>query len=231
MAQIKEITARSIVKRWKFIFTTAIIFASLGFLVSTLITPEYKSEAQILILQKSLDIDPYRAAKSSEYAGEVLQGVAASSDFMNGVLGKIGENASRFGNNPEDQIKNWNKTVNVSSVVNTGIVKITVLDPSKRENKKLMEGVLSELQTNGASYHGNENITLKKIGGPVYFENPAYPIIWINILASGVVGIFLSIGTVMLFGESLEIKSSKKPEIVFHNDFSGQSFYHKPSIQ
>ena len=231
MPQIKEITAKSIIKRWKFIFTTAIIFASLGFFVSTLITPEYKSEAQILILQKSVDIDPYRAAKSSEYAGEVLQGVAGSSDFMNGVLGKIGESASKFGANPEDQIKNWNKSVNVSSVVNTGIVKITVLDPSKRENKKLMEGVLSELQTNGANYHGNENITLKKIGGPVYFENPAYPIIWINILASGVVGIFLSIGIVMLFGESFKIKRSKKPEIIFHNDFSGQSFYHKPSIQ
>lgn len=219
------------IKHWKFIFTTVAVLASLAFFVSTLITPEYKSEADILILQKNLDIDPYRAAKSSEYAGEVLGGVTESSDFMNGVLGKMGENAGKFGSNPEDQIENWKKTVNVSPVVNTGIIKITVLDPSKRENKKLMEAVLSELQNNGAAYHGNENITLKKIGGPVYFENPAYPIIWLNVLVTGIVGIFLSIGTLLLFGENFKTKSSGKSEIYFQNGISNQAFYHQTNIQ
>jgi capsular polysaccharide biosynthesis protein len=231
MAQIKQISSSSIIRHWKFIITTVAVLASLAFFVSTLITPQFKSEADVLILQKNLDTDPYRAAKSSEYAGEVLGGVASSSDFMNGVLSKMGENANKFGSNPEDQIKNWKKAVNISPVVNTGIIKITVLDPSKRENRKLMEATLSELQSNGVNYHGNENITLKKIGGPVYFENPAYPIIWINILASGAVGIFLSVGLILLFGENFENKKSRKPEIVFQNELSGQSFYHQTNIQ
>ena len=207
------------------------LFASIAFFVSTMITPEYKSQAEILILQKNLDIDPYRAAKASEYAGEVLEGVSGSSDFMNGVLEKTGTTSQKFGENPEKQMENWNKAVNVSSVVNTGIVKITVLDPSKRENKKLMEAVMAELQTNGVKYHGNENITLKKIGGPVYFENPAYPVIWLNVLVAGVVGLFASIGMILLFGQNLGSWFTNRSKIKFQNGNLNQAFYHYPEAR
>lgn len=206
------------------------LFASLAFFASTMITPEYKSEAEVLILQKNLDIDPYRAAKASEYAGEVIEGVSGSSDFMNGVLEKTGTASQKFGENPEKQMENWEKAVNVSPVVNTGIVKITVLDPNKRENKKLMEAVMAELQTNGVAYHGNENITLKKIGGPVYFENPAYPVIWVNVLASGIIGLFVSIGIILLFGISFGSWFSHEPKIKFQHGVSGQAFYHQNNI-
>ena len=231
MAQNKEISVKMIAKNWRFISITMMLFASVAFFVSTLITPQYKSEAQILILQKNLDIDPYRAAKASEYAGEVLEGISGSSDFMNGVLGKMGENAQKFGTNPEDQIKNWNKAVNVSSVVNTGIVKISVYDPSKRENKKLMEAVLSEFQANGAAYHGNDNITLKKIGGPVYFDTPAYPVIWLNTVVSGAVGLFVSVGIIIVFGENLGNWVVREDHIKFKNGILKQSFYHYPEAR
>lgn len=231
MAQNKEITLSSIVRNWRFILITVMLFASVAFLISTMITPEYKSQAEVLILQKNLDIDPYRAAKASEYAGEVLEGVSSSSDFMNGVLEKIGEKPQKFGENPEKQMENWKKAVNISSLVNTGIVKITVLDPSKRENKKLMEGVMAELQENGVRYHGNENITLKKIGGPVYFEDPTYPVIWLNILASAVVGLFVSVGIVMAYGRNLGSWFTKEPKIKFQHGVSGQAFYHFPEVR
>ncbi|HRZ95872.1 MAG TPA: hypothetical protein P5262_04900 [Candidatus Moranbacteria bacterium] len=231
MAQNKEITLNSITRNWRFIVITVMLFASLSFFASTMITPEYKSQAEILILQKNLDIDPYRAAKASEYAGEVLEGVSGSSDFMNGILEKIGSNAGKFGENPEKQMENWKKAVSVTPLVNTGIVKITVLDPNKRENRKLMEGVMAELQENGVAYHGNENITLKKIGGPVYFENPAYPVIWLNVLVAGAVGLFASIGMILLFGQNLGSWFTNRSKIKFQNGNLNQAFYHYPEVR
>ncbi len=195
------------------------VFSAVAFFVSTVITPQYGSEAQILILQKNIDIDAYRASKSSEFASEVLKRVVSSSDFMNGALEKANENVSKFGEDPEDQIKNWNKAVSVSTFASTGIIKITVLDESKKENRKIMEAVLGELLNNGVKYHGNENITLKKIGGPVYFNDPVFPIIWLNVLVATIVGLFFSIGMVFIFGEKMEEWFSKRNPVQYGGTF------------
>ena len=180
------------------------LFASVTFFISSVIPPRFESEAQILILQKNMDIDAYRAAKSSEFAGEVLKRVITSSNFMNGVLAAAGESSGRFGNNPKDQMENWNDEVSVETFINTGVIKISVLDQDRKETKKIMEAVLAELQDNGAKYHGNESITLKRISGPVYFNDPAFPIIWLNVLIAAVLGIFVSIGLLYTAQEKIE---------------------------
>jgi capsular polysaccharide biosynthesis protein len=201
MTPSKEFSLKIITGNWQFILLIVAFFSSVTFFVSAIIPPKFESNSEILILQKNMDVDAYRAAKSSEFAGEVLKKVIGSSDFMNGVLLSVGATSQKFGDNPEDQIKKWNDEVAVSTYVNTGIIKIAIFDESKKENKQIMEGVLSELQNNGLKYHGNENITLKKIGGPVYYNNPSFPIIWLNILIAVVVAIFFSIGAIFIFGE------------------------------
>jgi capsular polysaccharide biosynthesis protein len=231
MAQNKEITLKTIGQNWRFIMVTAALFAAISFFVSTLITPQYKGEAQVLVLQKNLDMDPYRAAKSSEYTAEVLEGVAGSTDFMNGVLEKTGENRFKFGATSEKQIENWKKEISVTPIINTGIIKIAVLDPNKKEVQKLLEAILAEFQANGVKYHGNENVALKKISGPVYFENPAYPIIWLNVLVAGMIGLFVSIGYIFLTGGNIWIPFSRRNGLKFQNGSLGESFYHYPEVQ
>ena len=183
---------------WRKMIFSVLLISSLVFFISTLIPPKYKSETQILILQKNLDANAYQAAKSSEFAGEVLKRVISSSDFMNGVLASIGENSSKYGNTPEDQIKNWDDAVDTSTMVNTGIINISVYDYSKKENQKLTQGIINELQNSGSKYHGNDNITLKKIGGPVYFDSPASPIIWLNVVVAALLSFFASFGMIIL---------------------------------
>ena len=192
---------KTIASNWSFILLIIALFASVTFFVSAIIPPKYESDSEVLILQKNMDADAYRAAKSSEFAGEVLKKVIGSSDFMNGVLTSIGATSQKFGANPEDQIKNWNDEVTVSTYINTGIIKIAVFDKDKKENKRIMEGVLAELQNNGLKYHGNENITLKKIGGPVYYTDPSFPIVWLNVLIAVISAVFFSIGIIFVFGE------------------------------
>jgi len=175
-----------------------LLFTSVTFLVSSMITPEFKSETSILILQKNMDINAYQASKASEFAGEVMKRIVNSSDFMNGVLEKIGRTPQSFGDTPENQVKNWGDSVNISSVLDTGIIKITVFEKNQAENRKLTEAIISELQNNGVKYHGNENITLKKISGPVYFEKQTYPNVWLNMLVAAVAGLFFSIGWIFI---------------------------------
>jgi len=189
---------KSTFHEWRKIAFSVLLVSSLAFFISTLIPPKYESETQILILQKNMDANAYQAAKSSEFAGEVLKRVIGSSDFMNGVLASIGENSRKFGDTPELQIKGWDDAVDVSTMVNTGIINISAYDTSRIENKKLTEAIVNELQTSGSKYHGNDNITLKKIGGPVYYDNPASPIIWLNVLISAVLTFFVSVGVLML---------------------------------
>ncbi|NTU66618.1 MAG: hypothetical protein HGB08_01715 [Candidatus Moranbacteria bacterium] len=189
---------KSVFGEWRRIAFSVLLVSSLVFFISTIIPPKYKSETQILILQKNMDANAYQAAKSSEFAGEVLKRVIGSSDFMNGVLASTGENSRKFGDTPELQIKGWDDAVDVSTMVNTGIINISAYDTSRLENKKMTEAIINELQTSGSKYHGNDNITLKKIGGPVYYDNPAYPIIWLNVLISAVLAFFVSIGVIML---------------------------------
>lgn len=188
---------RIMAKEWRKIAFSVLLVASLAFFVSTLIPPKYESETRILILQKNMDSNAYQAAKSSEFAAEVLKNVIASSDFMNGVLSSIGEQPSKFGNTQEDQVKNWSDAVDVSTKVNTGIVDVSVYDGSRKENQKLTEAIINEIQSNGYKYHGNDNITLKKIGGPIYYDSPSFPVIWLNVLVAAALSFLGSIGILM----------------------------------
>jgi capsular polysaccharide biosynthesis protein len=174
------------------------VFSVGAFFASLAVNPEYGSETQILILQKNIDIDAYRATKSSEFAGEILKQVITSSDFMTGVLGKVGENNSKYGGTQEDQMGNWNKAVRVSTLGSTGIIKIETSDQSREEDKKITEAIVDELLNNGFSYHGNENIVLKKINGPIYLNDPIFPVIWLNVAVATIGGMFFSIGVIFI---------------------------------
>ena len=218
-----------IAKNWRVIVVFVVVFSAVAFFVSTVVTPQYGSETQILILQKNINIDAYQASKSSEFAGAVLTRVIGSSDFMGGVLSRVGENFFKYGETPEYQMKNWNKAVDVSTFGNAGILKIEISDVSKKENRKITEAIIGELLDNSVKYHGNENITLKKIGGPVYFNNPVFPIIWLNVVVASVAGFFFSIGLVFLFGERVVnwFSGGSRQYSNFGNSFSGGTFEYR----
>jgi capsular polysaccharide biosynthesis protein len=197
----REISLSMIARSWRTVIVFVVVFSAVAFFISTIVPAKYGSETDILILQKNINADAYQASKSSEFAGEVMKRVVGSSDFMGGVLSRVGENFVKYGENPEDQMKNWNKAVSVSTSGNAGVLKLEISDISKKEDRRMTEAIIGELLENGVKYHGNENITLKKIGGPVYFNDPIFPIIWLNIIIAAVAGFFFSIGLVFLFGE------------------------------
>lgn len=222
MAQFHEVTIETIGRKWRFIAFIITIVASLTFLISALIPPVYESRSQFLILQKNINIDAYRAAKASEYAGDVIKRVISSSDFMDGTLVNMQDVKAHLGRNQREQLENWNKTVKVTSVVNTGIIDVQVLSANKKEGRFIMEALVNGLMNEGEKYHGNENIVMKKIGGPVYYDDPAYPLVWVNTGIAGLFGFFLAIGLIFIFGKNVDgwmyVKSRPSIQVTAERD-------------
>jgi len=214
MSQFHEVTVTTIVRKWRFIAFVITMLASLTFLVGALIPPTYESRAQFMILQKNINIDAYRAAKASEYAGDVMKRVISSSNFMDGILEDMLDIKARLGKDQREQLESWNDAVKVTTVVNTGIINVQVLNESRKEGRYIMEALVAGLLEDGVRYHGNENIVLKKIGGPVYYDSPAYPLIWVNTGIAGLFGFFLATGLIFIFGEKVDVwMYARKPRI------------------
>lgn len=188
----------------QFILLTSLVIASLFFMVNTLLPPTQVSKTEFLILQKNLSIDAYRAAKSSEYAGEILKRVTGSSNFMEGVSSGKSKLEEKLGKIPKDKIKNWNKLVSTKNSINTGIISITVKSKDSSLNKELTESINQELLFNSRKYHGNNNIELKIINGPISYEKPEFLQIIISTLVAACLGAFLAISLVILLGDKAD---------------------------
>ena len=204
MNQPQEMRPKDILGKWKFIAFTIVMVSSLVFFVSAVLPPVYSSETEFLILQKNLDIDAYRAAKSSEYAGSVLERVVGTTNFMDGVLQSRHDIEDNFGDDPKKRAKNWQKAVKAQSITNTGIITVTVLHKNREQGERIMSAIIEKLLFDGERFHGNDNILLKKIGGPVYYQKPEYPKVWLNTAVAGGLGLFLAIGLVIVVGENVD---------------------------
>lgn len=197
-------TLEVIRSKWQFIGIVILIVASLTFAVSAIIPPTYSSEVRLLILQKNLNVDSYRAAKSSEYAGEVIKEVIQSANFMQGVLGSKHGIEDNFGNDPKERLKKWNKTIVASKATGAGMVSIKVLHKDFTENQAIMNASVEKLLFDGKKYHGNENIFLKNISGPVFSEKPEYPKVFLNTLIGGIAGLLLALGIILILGDQAD---------------------------
>ncbi|MBD3238246.1 MAG: hypothetical protein GF332_01220 [Candidatus Moranbacteria bacterium] len=195
-----------ILKRWKFILFFGIFFACLAFIVSSLITPKYSSTAKILILQDNLDIDAYRAAKASEYAGEIIEKVVGSSNFMDGVAERYPAivNTSFWKKDYDKRLEEWNKVVKSNSIVNSGIVDLEVVYENRTVNQEIILAVIKELTENGKVYHGNENIRLNRISGPIVSNKPTFPNLPLVVTIGLISGIFISVGLILVYGEKID---------------------------
>ena len=193
-----------ILAKWKFVAFIMVMVSALVFFVSAVLPPVYSSESQFLILQKNLDIDAYRAAKSSEYAGSILERVIGSTNFMDGVLESRHDINDNFGDDPKERMNNWQKTVTAKSIANTGIIDIQVFHKDRSQEEKIMSAITEKLLYDGKRFHGNDNIVLKKIGGPVYYRDPEYPKVWLNTAIAAVLGFFAAVGLILVFGENVD---------------------------
>jgi capsular polysaccharide biosynthesis protein len=188
--------------------------ASLVFAVSSLLEPKYRSDMRVLVIQKQPEdkVDAFSAAKSAEYLSDIFSKVIYTDSFVDDVLKSPVGVKNQYSSDKEDRKKEWEKQVKAKKINNTGIIEISVFDPSKKEAEKIVQAISSNLSVNNQKYHGGgEKIVITIIDGPITTNSPASPNVFLNTLIGFILGIIGSIGYLYFFGKY------EKEKIFFHN--------------
>ena len=93
-----------------------------------------------------------------------------------------------------------------------------------------MNAAIEKLLFDGKKYHGNENISLKNISGPVFSEKPEYPKVFLNTLVGGAIGLLLALGIISSLGDRADSwiyteKKEKKKRIKKEDSFELPIFH------
>ncbi|MDZ7612155.1 MAG: hypothetical protein U5L10_05310 [Candidatus Moranbacteria bacterium] len=193
---------QKIKNKWQTILLTAFLVTAVVFSVSAFIPPRHSSQVRMIIIQKhaSEDVDAFSAAKSAEYLSDIVSKVVFTESFLKDVMDAPFEVEKNFPQDPEKKMEAWEREVEVDKVNNTGILKITVLDRSKEEARKIAESVAWSLNTRGSKYHGGgDSVEIKTIDGPITSQEPAQPNLLLNTVLGFLVGLIGSIAAVYYF--------------------------------
>jgi capsular polysaccharide biosynthesis protein len=188
----------------KFLFLISFVVAAIVFAVSTIVPPKYRSDMSVLVIQKQPEdkVDAFSAAKSAEYLSDIFSKIIYTDPFIDDVLKSPVGVKNKYSTNKEDRKKEWDKEVSAKKVNNTGIIEISVFNPSKKEAEKLAEAISSNLSANNQKYHGGgEKVVITVIDGPITTQNPATPNIPLNSLVGFIVGLLGAIGYLYFFGK------------------------------
>lgn len=169
------------------IFLTATVFA-----VSAFLTPQYESTMSVLVIQKQLEnnMDAFSTAKSVEYLSGIFSKIIYTDSFIDAVVQSPLNITRKFSADREERKKEWEKDVKVKKNNDTGILEISVFDPSRKEAEKIVQAIAWNLSTNNGKYHGGgQKIVVNAIDGPITSRNQVRPNVLLNSLLAFLIGI------------------------------------------
>ncbi len=186
---------------WQTILACAVLVTGLSFVVTVVQTPKYKSQVRILVVpQWEKIVDPYTAAKSTEYISNILTKVVYSNSFFNQVVDSgFYIVKSQFSDNPIRRSLQWKRMIQAEMIGNTGIIEIEILHKDKYQAEQFASAVAQVLVTKGDLYHGAENVVIKVIDPPISSKRPEAPDMPLNLFVGSVLGVMAGIGFVYLF--------------------------------
>lgn len=160
----------------------------------TLVQPlKYSSSLRLLVVQDASNVasDPYTMARSNEYLSDVLSKVTYSTSFYSRVMNAgFNIDAPYFGNTNKKISKNWNKTIEVKKINNTGIISVTAYHTKADQAEKIARAVGYVLITQNSNYHGlGDKVSLKLLDEPITSTWPVKP----NLLLNTVLSLFLGL--------------------------------------
>jgi capsular polysaccharide biosynthesis protein len=182
---------------WQTISLVTLLLTASVFAVSAFLTPQYESDMSILVIQKQPEdkVDAFSAAKSAEYLSDIFSKVIYSDSFIDDVIQSPLNITRKFSSDKEERKKEWEKDIKVRKINNTGILEISVFDPSRKEAERIVQAIAWNLSTNNGKYHGGgQKIVVNTIDGPITSQNQARPNVLLNSLLAFLIGIIGSLG-------------------------------------
>ncbi len=224
----------TIKESWPFLALLISILTVLSFIISAAQTPKYRSEATMLIIQDQKgSMDAYTAARSAETISSLLSDMIYTSSFFERVMDSKFGVENNFSQSPDDQEKQWRKTVSTQLANNSGVLKIIVTDPSRNQADKITRAIASVLTFQGDIYHGGgDTVKIKMIDSPKTSEQPVEPSIIANTISAFLLALFLAAIYVLFSGlqkqSVAQTVESKTPKIDAKEIENGNS-YHEPN--
>jgi len=176
---------------WKLIILFTVVGAAVSFGMSLAQKPVYVAESRLLIryIQTS-GVDAYAASRAAGKIAQVFVEVSKTALFLEKVL------ETQFGKNlpvpqqsdPIARKKFWEKTIEVSTGINSSLVRVRAYSDNPVYPKKYVEAVSYVLLTSGDEFHGADGlVSVRLVDGPVSFQKP----ILTSVIVHGISGTFL----------------------------------------
>jgi len=194
-------------KKWQFILALVIVVTVASFSLTIIQTPEYKTSAQLLVIQENrADMDSYTAAKSAEQITNTFSKVIYTGSFMERVFNGGYDVKDDFGETPEDKMDNWEDAISVSTVPDTGFITVDVYREDRGQSWLLATAITDILTKNNSDYHGGgDKIQVSIVDPPTISDEIARPNIWQNTLIGAVLGLVAGIILVVSFKDELSL--------------------------
>jgi capsular polysaccharide biosynthesis protein len=208
---LREIT-NLILRKKQLLALFSILFGAIFFAVSTVFTPEYRSDISMLVIQRQPEdkVDAFSAAKSADYLSDIFSKIIYTDSFVDDVFKSPMGIERQLPGDREDRKKEWKRIVNVKKVNNTGIIEVSVYDKSQKEAEKISQAIAWNLSTNSSKYHGGgERVTISTIDGPITSVRPYRPNILVNSALGLVIGFLGSLSYIYFFRNQKERELEK----------------------
>lgn len=199
---MNHITITDMLLRWRMLLVFTIVFGLIAFIVSALLPAKYQSDIQMIVIQKQADdkVDAFSATKSAEFLSNIFAQAIYTTSFFNSVQDAPFDVRRTFSHDPEKRQKEWEKFISVKKVNNTGILKISVYDESRKTAEETAKAIAYILTTNSESYHGGgARVEVRLIDGPNTPLRPTVPYIIPNTIVGALGGMIIAMILIYFF--------------------------------
>ena len=188
---MNEVTFQDMMARWRVIVVSMIICALVAFIISALLPAKFQSDVRLIVIQKQgvEKVDAFSATKSAEFLSNIFSEAIYTTSFFNSVQDAPFDVRRQFSQDPEKRQKEWQKFISVKKVNNTGMLSISIVDPSRKTAEETAKAVAHVLTTNSEAYHGGaDRVEVRLIDGPNTPLRPTVPRILPNTIAGALFG-------------------------------------------
>lgn len=209
------------------VISVFLIFLMIGLLFLLTQNFKYGAKSNILIIQEGAGkVDPYSVSRSVEYLSDLLTRVVYSSAFFESVMNSNFDiDRSYFGNNSNDLMKIWKKTVSAKNLEDSGIIVINVYHPDSHQATQIALAVNNVLIAEHQNYHGLGNsVKISVIDQPLVSNYPVKPNLIFSFLVIIAISLFFSLTYIYLFPE-------KKYDISFFSEQKEKKTTHERIVK
>jgi len=171
--------------------------------VLTFVQPlKYEAKSKLLVVASAKGtVDPYALARSNVYLSNVFANIISTDQFYREVVNSGYDiNQDYFaGNNYEQRMKIWNRTVKAKAINDTGFISMSVLHPDKYQLEQIARAVNYILKTRNKEYHDVlDGATIRIVDEPMISGWPVKPDIILNLSLGIIFGFILSLSYIYL---------------------------------